>query len=48
MKTYTVKVHVPEQDLDVEVLAYDVTNARRLIREQFDGLHVMIVWVQPS
>lgn len=47
MKVYTVRAHVTDQDLDVEVLAHNETNARRLVAERLDGIDHNVQWVQP-
>lgn len=47
MKVYTVRVHVTDQDLDLEVLALNETEARRLTGERLDGIDHNVQWVQP-
>lgn len=47
MKIYTVRCHVPEQDLDIEVVARDDVNARRLVAERLQGIDHNVQWVQP-
>lgn len=38
LKMYTVRCHVPQQDLDIEVLALDMNNARRLVGAELEGI----------
>lgn len=47
MKKYTVQVRIPEQMVEVEVLALNVSEAKRLTDEQFDGIEHVIMsgWV---
>lgn len=46
MDRYTVRVHVPAQDLDVEVIALNKDSTRELVRHQLDGIDYAVQWVQ--
>jgi hypothetical protein len=45
MNIYTVRCHVPEQDLDVEVLALSESEARRLVSDRLEGIDHNVQWV---
>jgi hypothetical protein len=42
----TVRVHVPDQDLDIDVMSMDDDTARTLVAERLDGIDHNVQWVQ--
>lgn len=48
MKKYDVRVHVTDQDLDIEVYALSEASARKLVADKLTSIDHNVQWVQKS